>query len=63
MLFNQNYLLTQVRRLLRKPTLENWWSHFQRLFSGWAIDHFKELVYDTAFIPDNIFHMENKCLL
>ena len=39
-------------------SLENWWSHFQRLFSGWAIDHFKELAYDTTFIPDNIFHME-----
>ena len=38
--------------------IENWWSHFRRSFSGWAIDHFKELVHDGKFIPDNMFHME-----
>ena len=40
--------------------IENWWSHFGRSFSGWAIDHFKELVHDGKFTPDNIFHMEYK---
>ena len=35
-----------------------WWSHFGRSFSGWAIDHFKELVHDGKFIPDNMFHMD-----
>ena len=38
--------------------IENWWSHFRRSFSGWAIDHFKELVHDGQFIPDNMFHMQ-----
>ena len=38
--------------------IENWWSHFRRSFSGWAIDHFKELVHDGKFIPDDMFHME-----
>ena len=37
-----------------------WWSHFGRSFSGWAIDHFKELVHDGKFIPENMFHM--KCI-
>ena len=40
--------------------LENWWSHFRRKFSGWAIDHFKELVDEGKFIPDNMFRM--KCI-
>ena len=34
--------------------IENWWSHFRRSFSGWAIDHFKELVHDGKFISDNM---------
>ena len=34
--------------------IENWWSHFRRSFSGWAIDHFKELVHDGKFITDNM---------
>ena len=31
---------------------------FIRSFPDWAIDHFKDLVHDGTFIPDNIFHME-----
>ena len=38
--------------------IENWCSRFRRSFSGWAIDHFKELVHDGKFIPDNMFHIE-----
>ena len=30
---------------------------FDRSFSDWAIDHFKELAHNGTFIPDNIFHM------
>ena len=37
--------------------IENWWSQFQRSFSEWAIDHFKELIPDGKFIPDSMFHM------
>ena len=38
--------------------IENWWSYFRRSFSGWAMDHFKELVHDDKFIPDNMFCVE-----
>ena len=43
--------------------IENWWSHSRRTFSGWVIDHFKELVHDGKFIPDNMFHMECICFV
>ena len=58
MLLNQTFLLAQVRHVAPKPEYKKWWSHFQRPFPGWAIDHFKELVHDGKFIPDNMFHME-----
>ena len=58
MFLNQKFLLAQVRRVALKPTYRILVSHFRRSFSGWAIDHFKELVHDGKFIPDNMFHME-----
>ena len=58
MLLNQKFLLGQVRRVALKPTYRKLVSHFRRSFSGWAIDHFKELVHDGKFIPDNMFHTE-----
>ena len=54
----KNFSLRRYGASHSNQIIENWWSHFRCSFSDWAIDHFKELVHDGKFIPDNMFHME-----
>ena len=58
MVLNQKFLLTRLGPSHANQLIENCWSHFWRLVSGCAIDHFKELVHTGKFISNNMFHME-----
>ena len=38
--------------------IENFWSHFKRIYLSWAIDFFKDLVATGSLILENIIQME-----
>ena len=39
--------------------IENFWSHFKRIYLSWAIDFFKDLVATGSLILGNIVQMES----